>query len=260
MGESLARELLHKYRELIYSRYGIQFHGDKQEVLGMKLVKLANARGLSLREFYGRVAAGERVAVDELLRAITVGHTFFFREEPHLQYLIDDIGKNGARRVLIWCAASSTGEEPYSIVIYLLEHGISDFLIVSSDVNASALMTMDRGVYNVNKFQSTDASLLRKYFREVDEYTLRVRTGLRGFLRIKRLNLHSDILFERQFDYIFCRNVLIYFDDDGRQKVLENLVRNLKPSGLLFVGHSEAVLSLPRDMRKEAPAVFRRVS
>lgn len=259
MPEGLSRELLSKYRDLVHSRYGIQYHGNKIDILEMKLQKLAHARNYSLEDFYGRVVNGDPAAIDELLREITVGHTFFFREQPHLQYLVNDIERKRIARPLIWCAASSTGEEPYSIVIYLLERNITNFVLIGSDVNAHALKAMDNGVYHANQFQSTSESLQKKYFYRIDEFTWGIRPDLRDYIRIKRLNLHNDLQFEDQFDYIFCRNVMIYFDEAGRRRVLDNLVTNLKSSGLLFVGHAEALLSLPHELKKEATAVYRRV-
>ena len=255
----LSKELLSKYRELVYERYGIHFEGEKIDILEIKLLKLAAFRNFSLDEFYERLASGDKATVDEFLDQITVGHTFFFREEKHLSHLVDDMRRKRISNPLVWCAASSTGEEPYSIAITLLESGMNDFLILSSDVNASALRAMHEGVYNASQFQNTPPALLHKYFRKRDAYSWAVRTGLRDYLRIKRLNLHADIQFEKSFDYIFCRNVMIYFDEEGRQKVLETLAKNLRPGGLLFVGHAEAMLTLPRGLRKEAPAVIRKM-
>jgi chemotaxis protein methyltransferase CheR len=252
--------LILKYRDLIYDRYGIHFEKNKVDILEMKLRKMADSGNLSLDAFYDRLVVGDADAVDELIHAITVGHTFFFREEPHMALLAADIRKRNLSRPLIWCAACSSGEEAYSIAISLLEQGLDDFVIVCSDVNANALMAMNEGLYHANKLQYTGKYLVHKYFRKASPYTWRIKPDLRSYLRIKRLNLQTDILFERQFDFIFCRNVMIYFDETGRQRVMRTLSRNLAPSGLVFVGHAEAMLMVPRELRKEGPAVFRRVS
>jgi Methylase of chemotaxis methyl-accepting proteins len=259
MAEVLGKKLLSKYRDFVYSRYGIHYTNGKSEILGMKLKKLVYTRQYSLKDFYERLISGDLDAQNELLDEITVGHTFFFREKAHLSFLVHDISKKNTVRPIIWCAASSTGEEPYSIGISLLEHGLRDFIVLSSDINNSSLCAMNKGVYNVNQFQCTSDELLHKYFFRNDAYTWRVKPVLRQYLKIKRLNLHDDLNFDQGFDYIFCRNVMIYFDDEGRRNVVSNLVKNLNPGGTLFVGHTEAMITLPPGMRREAPAVFRRL-
>jgi chemotaxis protein methyltransferase CheR len=260
MSGSPDRDLLWKYSELVYRRYGIHYSRDKIELLRMKLEKLAFTRNYDLGEYYLRLEAGDPKAADELLRAITVGHTFFFREGEHFQRLAKDIQARRILRPLIWCAASSTGEEPYSIVISLLEHGILDFLVMSTDVNAKALHHMNRGVYDNLKVQDLPYALRDRYFMRIGEERFRIKSELRAYLLIKRLNLHETITFEREFDYVFCRNVMIYFDEDSRKRAVKNLVENLKPQGLLFVGHTEAILTLPSNMERDGAACFRRTA
>jgi chemotaxis protein methyltransferase CheR len=244
----------------VYRRYGIHYSDNKTEVLRMKLEKLVYARGYDLEEYYSRLDGGNPEAEDELLRAITVGHTFFFREREHFERLAKDIKSQGISQPLIWCAASSSGEEPYSIVITLLEHGFSGFRVVCSDVNAGALHLMNRGEYGSAKLQELPSSLLDRYFLRIGDDTFRIRQKLRSHLLIKRLNLHYPIEFERKFDYVFCRNVMIYFDDAARSRAVKNIVDNLKPNGLLFVGHTEAILSVPTNMQRDGAACFRRIS
>ncbi|HKL84937.1 MAG TPA: CheR family methyltransferase [Treponemataceae bacterium] len=225
----------------------------------MKLLKIASLHDLILSEFYEKLAAEEVLTVDLFLREIAVGHTFFFREDAHFSRLVEDIRSRSIRSPLIWCAASSTGEEPYSIIISLLESGMRDFKVLASDVNMESLRAMNRGTYHISKFQNIDERILRTYFTRVNEFTLKVRPGLRKYLSIKRLNLHETIEFENHFDYVFCRNVMIYFDDPGRIRVLRTLASNLAPRGLLFVGHSEALLALNESLRKEGSAFYRKV-
>lgn len=253
----LTQDLLNRYRELIYDRYGIHYLPTKTENLRIKLGKLAERAG-DLEAFFARLVGGDSEAEHVLLREITIGHTFFFREEAHLKLLVKDIRERRIRSPVIWCAASSTGEEPWSIAITLLEEGIDDFLILASDINRESLMAMHRGVYNQGKFQSTPKAILLKYFRKVDPMTWKISRNLRQYLRIRQLNLREPIEFERRFDYIFCRNVMIYFDVAARDRVMANLVRNLGMGGLLFVGHTEALLDIPAELRKTAQSVFRK--
>ncbi len=260
MSEAVDEALLAKYRELVYSRYGIHYSMDKMEVLRLKLEKLAYTREYDLGEYFVRLNAGDPDATDEFLHAITVGHTFFFREGEHFQRLAADIRGRRVSRPVIWCAASSTGEEPYSIVITLLEQGVSDFLVLSSDVNPGALRFMNRGEYVDGRLQELSPAIRERYFLKLGADTFRVRAGLRSHLRIKRLNLQDHLDFQEKFDYVFCRNVMIYFDEAARRRAVNNVVRNLKKDGLLFVGHTEAILSLPPTMQRDGAACFRKLA
>lgn len=259
MDDALSVELLAKYRDFVYDRIGLYYSPDKMEILGIKLKKLTFAKNYSLGDYYRRLIGGDAPAFSELVEEITVGHTFFFREKSHLEYLARDIRKKGTIRPVIWCAASSTGEEPYSMAIHLIESGILDFTIVASDVNQSALETMDKGIYGKGQLKYTSPELMKKYFRQIGTDEWLIKPNLSRFLKIKRLNLHEPIEFERKINYAFCRNVMIYFDEAGRQSVLENIIGNLLNDGLLFVGHAEAMLTLPKGLRKDGTAVFRRV-
>lgn len=258
MAISLSRELLERFRSFIYDEFGIHHSAGKTDVLRMKLEKLSLARGVDLGSFFVELEAGDARARDELLDEITVGHTFFFREREHLDFLVADARARGIRRPLVWCAASSTGEEAYSIAIALIDSGFPDFIVVASDVNPSALKAVNRGIYPVGKLQFTEPGVATRYFSRVDPAHVEVRRDLRSYLKVKRVNLRVPVRFEHEFDYVFCRNVMIYFDDDSRRRALENLSANLVPGGALFVGHTEALLEIPPCMRKAGPSVFRK--
>lgn len=253
--------LLRSYQELIYTRFGIHYSPGKTYILQAKLEKLQKRlEDPDLAIFLDRLRKGDPEADRLLLKEITVNHTFFFREESHFQVLAEDIKKRKLRKPLIWCAASSTGEEPYSIVITLLEAGISDFTVLSSDVDDKVLRFMHRGRYPLGRLANASRGLLHRYFLKEGPEHWRVRPELRSYLKIKRLNLHDSLRFEDSFDYVFCRNVMIYFDDTGRRKVVDNLLANLKVGGLLFVGHTEALLNTPSQLTKEGQSLFRRTS
>ena len=256
---SLPIGLLQRFREYAYERYGIHFHDAKIDILKMKLQKMSSLHGFSLPGFYSLLATGDPDAGELFLGEIAVGHTFFFRESDHFTHLVTDITNRSLQHPVVWCAASSSGEEPYSIVISLLEAGIHSFKVLASDVKPEALAAIHRGRYHVNQLQNVDASLQKRYFTRLDEYTFAVRPELRKYLAIKRLNLHESFFFETPFDYVFCRNVMIYFDERGRNRVLHTLVDNLAPKGVLYVGHSEALLTTTPNIRKEGPASYRRV-
>lgn len=251
--------LLERFRTLVYREYGIHYQDAKVDVLRMKLRKLESLYHIDLEELYEQLIVHDPAATKTFLHEVAVGHTFFFREEAHFVRMTEDVSRRSLSSPLVWCAASSTGEEPYSIVISLLEQGLRDFKVLASDLNHRSLEAMHRGVYNLTQFQNVPARILRSYFSKVDEHRVRVRPILRKYLSIKCLNLHTPLLFETSFDYIFCRNVMIYFDDKGRSRVLNTLVDNLSLQGLLFVGHSEALLQTVNKLEKAGPAFYRKV-
>lgn len=225
----------------------------------MKLSKLSLRYDIGLKDLYSLLEENNVRATDIFLKEITVGHTYFFREREHFKILVNDIIKDSKKDTRIWCAASSSGEEPYSISICLLEKNIRDFKILSTDINKKALEIMNKEEFSFRQHQRIEADILKKYFKKTGNNSYKIRPDLRSHLFIKQLNLHGDIRLEKAMDYIFCRNVMIYFDDRGRKKVLKTLLNNLKKDGLLFVGLSEAILDLPPTIKKVGPAVYRKV-
>jgi chemotaxis protein methyltransferase CheR len=245
---------------VIYRKFGIYTGRDKYERLGLRLEGMVN-RGYCSGpdELCARLASGDRQCLEELADFVTTCHTFFFREPEHFRVLVSDIRKHRTERPLIWCAACSTGEEPYSAAITLLEEGITGFRIVASDVNRAVLESFNRGVYHESRLCRTDSAVREKYFTpEGDDGYLRIDPGLRKYISIKNLNLMDRVRFVRQFDYVFCRNVFMYFDGESRKTALAGLSANLKKGGLLFIGRAEVLLSEPDGLEKAGCSVYRR--
>ena len=143
-------------------------------------------------------------------------------------------------------------------IIELLEHGISDFFIVATDINKEVLLQCKRGVYPRERMKEMGDAIVNKYFTKVGgtQELYRVKPFLKEFFILKKLNLIDDLRFERQFDYIFCRNVLIYFDLETQRRVLDNLLANLKDLGYLFVGHSESLLHVTGKIEAVFSSVY----
>jgi len=252
---------LNLFRELIHDKLGIYISKDKDYLLQSKIGRLiTRSKYKSIAEFYYQLKNGDKDSLEELIYYITTTHTFFFRENMHLKILRNDILIKKNPFTYIWCAASSTGEEVYSIIIELLEHGITDFLIIASDINKNALMTLKLGRYKIERMKNIQADLLRKYFiqdkENPDLYT--VKDFVKKYFIVKKLNLVNNIKFEKKFNYIFCRNVLIYFNKDTQMEVIENLLNNLDESGYLFVGHSESLLNLSNRVETVFSSVYSR--
>lgn len=242
----------------IYREFGIRIQESRHYSLEAKLERLVD------REGYGSVSAlmealgrGDRETRERLARYITTGHTYFFREHDHFEYLARVVSESRSGEPLIWCAACSTGEEAYSIAISLLESGTARFKIVASDLNPGVLATFNAGIYQKANLRATPPHLQKRYFRKADKESVRPIPELREHISIKRINIMDDFRFPTPFDFVFCRNMLIYFDLDSRHRAIRRLLANLKPDGLLFLGHTEAILDPPPGLTREWNAVYR---
>ncbi len=245
--------------ELIHERLGIYISSDKHYLLEHKVGRLLLKGDYSgIEEFYEKLRGNRGEAMEDLVRYITTTHTFFFRENKHLLILRNDILLRRIVRPLIWVAACATGEEVYSIIIELLENGITDFFIVATDINRDVLVACKRGVYSLDRMKELPAALVGKYFTKVagtpNHY--RVKDALRKYFIVKKINLIDDVRFEENFDYIFCRNVLIYFNLDTQRRVLDVLTSNLKDLGYLFVGHSESLFNITNKLESVFASVY----
>lgn len=251
---------LEKITSLIYRKFGLYIGKEKYERFSFKLEKMKRLGTCSgIEELYARLSAGDQTSFEQLACCVTTCHTFFFRESEHFHRLASDIRCAGQKRALIWCAACSSGEEPYSIAMYLLDSGLTDFHIIASDINHEVLSEFNRGIYHESRLSQMPSSLRTRYFLPAECGYFRIDQSLRKYVSIKNLNLMDSTLFSRQVDYIFCRNVFIYFDEKSREQALRNTVRNLKPGGLLFIGHAEVLLQSPVNLEKVGNSVFRRI-
>lgn len=258
--EQIGLETLNLFREVIYNRTGIHLPDEKDYLLRNKLNNLLyNNICDDLISFYNLLTKGDERAIEHLAKSITTNHTFFFREREHFDILVNLIkmsSKVASDYKVIWCAASSSGEEAYSIIITLLEANLTNFMVVASDINKDVLHHMKEGIYHRDRLKFIDKYYLTKYFTRIDEKHYRVSPTLKRFLIIKNINLIDNFYFESKVDYIFCRNVMIYFDLEIRKLVLRNLLNNLKDSGYIFIGHSETFYGLSEEVESVFTAVY----
>ena len=242
-----------RVRELIYQRAGISLHAGKQAMVYSRLSR--RLRDTSHRSFapylqwlQANTGPSGEAEWQEFINCLTTNLTSFFREDHHFQALVDDLLARAGRPLRIWCSAASTGEEPYSIAMTAVETlGVNaPVRIVASDIDTKVLATAQRGVYDVDS-RGLSPERLQRHF-------LRGKAGNAGFIRVKPelakliefrpFNLMSRLwsaggALGEAFDIIFCRNVMIYFDNPTQRQVLQQMHAVLKPQGLLYVGHSE---------------------
>jgi len=243
-----------KFREFFYRKTGINFDSSKRYFVDKRLVERILASGNSdFRSYFSMLrfqASGEEVQL--LTNLMTVNETYFLREEYQFNCLVNSIlpeivkTKTDKSPIRIWCIPSSSGEEPYSVALYLMERwaGIAkwDVEIISSDIDTGILHKARVGRYSQRSIQHLPAAWLAKYFQRVgDEY--QICEDLRHAVEFTRVNLadSADTRPYRNFDVIFCRNLLIYFDDASRKSAAETFYDALKPGGFICLGHSESM-------------------
>lgn len=262
-----------RFREFFYQRTGISFELSKRYFVDKRLIERIEACGLySFREYYTHLrsaAAGNEL--ERLTNAMTVNETYFMREEYQFKCLVDSVlpeltkQRRTKKPLRIWCVPSSTGEEPYSVAIYLLERWSQinewDVEIISSDIDTDVLSRAQAGRYSQRSIQAMPSDWLARYFRMIGgEY--QISNDLREAVEFTRVNLTEALETRayRNFDVVFCRNLLIYFDDISRKTAASALYEALAPGGFVFLGHSESMsrISSLFDVRKYPDAIVYR--
>ena len=260
--------------KLLFDRFGI-FLGDQKRVLvaGRLSKRLRELNLPDYTEYIDYLTADKTGAeLTELINRITTNHTFFFRERDHFDFLEKtvlpslDSEKTGipAQPLRIWSAGCASGEEVYSLSMLLREYYGPRFAAVDSgllatDISLAALREAEAGEYNVGKMRELPASYRNTYFVRKDESVYTIRDDIRKMVMFKRLNLMADTFpMKGLFDAIFCRNVMIYFNQVSREKVVNALYRFVRPGGYLFIGHSESLNRETCPFTYVKPAVYRK--
>ena len=207
----------------------------------------------SFTNYFARLHSDFQGEAEQLVNAFTVNETFFYREDYQLRCLTADLlarriaGKKPSEPLRIWSVPCSTGEEPYSIAIWLLETWAQvdsfDIEIVGADIDTRVLDAAREGVFGKRALMRLSPDVIAKYFVPLDEHNWQIIEELRQSVRFSSVNLMDadGMRAQGRFDVIFCRNVLIYFDDASRRLAAENLYENLAPGGYICLGHTESM-------------------
>ena len=252
------------FQQLILERLGIFLPLQKKALLTNRLWKRLRDCDLTSYQDYYRLIT-EKSGEAELgvaLELITTNETYFFREQKHFDYMSQAIlpeFKNG-KKLRVWSAAASTGEEPYSIAMMLEDKCQSVWELECSDVNNTVLEQARRAIYPDARVRNIPPNYLRRFCRKgvgPQEGFVRVTQELREKVNFFNLNLHHNFSDIGKFDLVFLRNVLIYFENDTKAKVLERIANVLNPNGVLFVGHSESLHGVTPRFTPIKPAIYR---
>jgi chemotaxis protein methyltransferase CheR len=243
-------------RKLLKDRSGLDLSPDKQYLVESRLVPLARKAGLvGISELVQKMRAGSVEAlIADVVEAMTTNETFFFRDKIPFDHLKETmlpslLQARAARRSLrIWCAASSTGQEPYSIAMCLKELGAAiagwKIDIVGTDLSQGVLEKSKAGIFSQFEVQrGLPIQLLVKYFTQVGDMW-QLNADIRSMVQHRQLNLLQDFSHLGTFDIIFCRNVLIYFDQDTKANIFERLAKLIEPDGFMVLGAAESVVGI----------------
>jgi len=254
-----------RVRALIYQRAGISLADSKHEMVYSRLARRLRATGIvSFERYLDDLEAGRLGEEwESFTNALTTNLTSFFREAHHFPLLAEHVKKLRDHPITIWCSASSTGEEPYSIAMTVCEAFNTltpPVQIIATDIDTNVLTTGAKGVYHIERLDKMAPERAKRFFlrgKGDQEGLVRVRPELRQLVTFKQLNLLGDKWpISGPFDVIFCRNVMIYFDKGTQRKILSRFVPLMKPHALLFAGHSENFLYVSDSLRLRGKTVY----
>jgi chemotaxis protein methyltransferase CheR len=257
---------------LVYEKSGIALHAGKRALVMARLQKRLKQGGFDTFKAYVEHLRSDKTGdeISAMIDAIATNHTAFFREPQHFDFLAEEVlpALRSRRRrlpVLGWSAACSTGEEPYTLAMtafqQLGEEAGWRLRLLASDLSTKALTHAAAGVYKADRLAAVPRHLVLKYFEKQPgppAGLLRVAEPVRRIVEFRRLNLIHLPAPGQPFDFIFCRNAMIYFDHDAQQRVIQGLEARLAPGGYLFTSHSESLNSLRHGLTWIAPSVYRR--
>ncbi|MBN1508080.1 MAG: hypothetical protein JW955_14610 [Sedimentisphaerales bacterium] len=260
--------------DLVYEHCGINLHDGKKELVRARLAKRLREGSFATFSDYLRNVledtTGRELSI--LVDSLSTNLTKFFREEQHFDFLrsrflpglLEARRRRGDFRIRGWSAGCSSGEEPYSIAIILLEaiagRGRWDIKVLASDVSTRVLERARRGVYETGRVESIPSPLRHKYLvrTHADDDAYEVADCLRDIVLFRYLNLMKDWPIRTPLDFIFCRNVMIYFDKPTQDRLIRRFYDLLVPGGILFTGHSESLTGIEHRFRYVQPTIYTR--
>jgi len=249
-------------RDAIYKRTGMWFADNSKYLLQKRLSPRARELNFdSFQKYFYFLQYDPRADTefDQIYDLVTTNETYFFREPAQLAAFTEEIVpdilvRKGIKKIRIWSAGCSSGEEPYSIAMLLQEAKWYDkaaFEIFASDINQAVLAKARRGQYRENAFRATDPALRERYFTREADGSWRISDEIRNRISFGRLNLYDEprVSLLGHLDVVFCRNVIIYFDDASKRVVVSNFYNRLVEGGYLLLGHSESLISLSTQFK-----------
>lgn len=257
-GLAMSNAEFHELRQMVHDLAGISIGESKRPLLSRRIQSRLDKVGAdTCQQYISVLKQAESSEIEFFINAVTTNLTSFFRESHHFDFLAqvwlpEQLQRKGAaaRRMRIWSAGCSTGEEPYSIAMVLREGvpGINhwDARILATDIDSAVLETAKAGRYPVTRAEKIEEARLSRWCDSDDTArdSVRIKTEIAELIRFRQLNLMSQWPMRGKFDAIFCRNVLIYFDKDTQRGLVDRFADILEPGGILFIGHSESLFKV----------------
>jgi len=261
-------------RDLIHKRFGINLTEQKRSLLVGRLQKLMRKLNLSTFADYYQYLTEDKTeqALGELVDLISTNHTYFNREKDHFEYfyntalptVVEKLKRENRKDLRIWCAGCSSGEEPYTLLMLMQEYFGSEYSswdagILATDISDRALSIARNGVYSAERVEQLPDNLRRKYFTPAGPGEMAVVDRIKREATFRRFNLmNSSFPFKKPFQMIFCRNVMIYFDQPTRDALVGRYHQFTEPGGYLFIGHSETLGRSQSRYKYLQPALYQK--
>jgi chemotaxis protein methyltransferase CheR len=273
----LSNEEFELFRRLIYDSCGINLTLSKKELVKARLTKRLTKAGIdSFKDYYKYVTKTDKTGKEliHLIDSISTNKTDFFREKKHFDFLstsllpslISSKAKARIKKLRIWCAAASSGEEPYSLAMTVFNHlkpnNGWDVKILATDISTRILQKAINGIYRKELLNDIPPGTISAHFSSVlyeNTNCYKVKDHLRDIITFRRFNLMTpEFPFKNPFDFIFCRNVMIYFDPETQQRLVAKFYDCLPKDGYLFIGHSETLSKNNNGFKYIQPAVYQK--
>ena len=260
-----------KLRDIIYREAGIRLTDIKKILMQSRLIKRLRALNLnSFSEYHDYLLDNYDTEKINFINAITTNKTDFFRENDHFEFMkkviLPEIDRKRLKEIRIWSAGCSTGEEPYSIAMtvfdYYGQRQMPELLLLATDIDTQVLAKARAGTYPGERLVTVDENVIKTYFNsdgaDFSDYT--IKDFIRSKIYFRRLNLLQDEYpMKKQFDIIFCRNVIIYFDRETQARLFAKFYRYLKDDGYMLIGHSENITSITNRFSLVGRTIYRKV-
>ncbi|MFW6306828.1 MAG: CheR family methyltransferase [Bacillota bacterium] len=254
IGERLSEKEYREIKDIVYNTIGVDLTKNKKPLIVSRLSRRIRYLGLHSFTDYIYYLKGNEQEMEQLYNSITTNVTHFFREERQFDFLVNEYlpaehqRLKEKKKIRVWSAACSTGEEPYTLAILLKEFFANNDIkiqILASDINTDVLRFAEKGIYTQEKVKKISYNLLKKYFRlgtGENQGLFNVKDNLKSMIQFKQINLmDNNYPLKSPVDIIFCRNVFIYFNEETRDRILNKFYKYMNEKGLLFLGHSEKI-------------------
>lgn len=265
--QALDKNQFERYSEFLFKKTGILVLANKKDLLQLKIQKVMNKLNIqSHDELLAMIMNNDKgEVIQEFINYATTNTTEFFREDAHFKYIkqyLPFIFKsnpriNNSKEIRVWSAASSTGQEPVTIAMVLKECLGEEFdiKILATDINSKVLSKAVKGIYSEDECLGVPKSYMFKYFTKLQDGFL-LKDEILSLIKYRTFNLMDGFNFKKGFDIIFCRNVMIYFDENIQEQLINKFHNQLVPGGLLFIGQSESLLRKKHNYSYIGPSIY----